>query len=99
MKVIRPPEPKPPTTPLYKARFVATKDTRHDGGSHRIRSPIAGAAVVLGIYIAMYLAVAGVVHVLALLDAAAAVAPDSSMAPSAAATTSSPPVGEGDGGD
>lgn len=75
---------------------MATTDPSHDAGSHRIRSPITAAAILLGIYIAMYLVVGGVVHVLASLDATAAVAPDRSMAPASAATASSPPVGVGD---
>ena len=75
---------------------MATKDINHDADSHRARFPIKAAAVLLGIYIATYLAVAAEVHFLASPDAAAIVAPDSSIAPSAAATESRPPVGVGE---
>ena len=75
---------------------MATKDINHDADSHRARSPIKAAAVLLGIYIATYLAVAAEVHFLAPPDASATVAPDSSTAPSAAATASSRPVGVGE---
>ena len=75
---------------------MATKDINHDADSHRARSPIKAAAVLLGIYIATYLAIAAEVHFLASPDAAATVAPDSSIAPSAAATASRPPVGVGE---
>jgi hypothetical protein len=72
---------------------VATKDINHDADSHRARFPIKAVVALLGIYIATYLAVAAEVHFLASPDAAAIVAPDSSIAPSAAATESRPPVG------
>jgi hypothetical protein len=70
---------------------VTTKDINHDPDSHRARSPIKTAAALLGIYIATYLAVAAEIHFLAPPDAAATVAPDSSIAPSAAAIASRPP--------
>ena len=54
------------------------------------------AAIRLGICIACYLAVAAKVHFLASPDAADAFVPDSSMAPSAAATASTFPVGVGE---
>jgi len=75
---------------------VATSDPSHDAGSAFIGSPIRAAAILLGIYIAMYLAVAGVVHVLAWPDAAAAVAPDFSLAPALDAVASNPPVSAGE---
>jgi hypothetical protein len=94
--LIRSLESKLPTTRLHKEIFVATKDINHDADSHRARFPIKAAAVLLGIYIATYLAVAAEVHFLASPDAAAIVAADNSTAPSAAATASSPPVGAGE---
>ena len=66
-------------TPVQKEIFVTTKDASDDAGTPCTRSPIAAGMTLLGIYIAMYLAVAGVTHVLTSPDAAA-VAPDSSMA-------------------
>jgi hypothetical protein len=51
--------------------------------------------ILLSIYIAMYLAVAGVVHVLTSPDAAA-VAANSSMAPASVATAKNPAVNAGD---
>ena len=74
---------------------MTTKDPSDDAGTHRIRSPIAAGAISLGIYIAMYLTVAGVVRVLTSPDAVA-VAPDSSMARASAATASNAAVGAGD---
>lgn len=72
---------------------MATKDINHDADCQRARFPIKAVAVLLGI---TYLAVAAEVHFLASPDAAATVAPDSSIAPSAAATASRPPVGVGE---
>jgi len=40
-------------------------------GSDRLRSPVAAAAILLAIYVAMYLAVAAIIHVLAPPDAIA----------------------------
>jgi hypothetical protein len=74
---------------------VATKDTSHDAGSQRARSPIEGAAVLL-IYIAMYLAVWWILRLQTSPDAAAAIAPDSSMAPPASASASTSPAGVGE---
>ena len=69
---------------------MATKDPSHDPDS--TRSTIRAATVLHSINIAMFLAVAVIVylHVLTSHDASAAIAPASSMAPSAAATASSP---------
>jgi hypothetical protein len=77
-----------------KEMFVATKDSSRDAGSHRLGSPIQAAPILLAVVIAMYLAVAGVVHVLVSRDAAAVV-PDSSPTPASAATASDPPVSAG----
>ena len=67
---------------------MATIDPSHDASSHRIRPPITAAAILLGIYIATYLAVWVMARVFYPPDAAAAIPPDSSMALSAAATLS-----------
>ena len=75
---------------------MKTKDVSDDAGASRIRSPIAAGMTLLGIYIAMYLAVAGVIRVLTSPDAAAAAfASDSSMATASAATAPNPAVGAG----
>ena len=74
---------------------MATKDTNHDAASDRTRSPIEGVTV-LFIYIAIYLALWGILRVLISLDAAAAIPPDDSMAPSAAAPASPAPTGVGE---
>jgi hypothetical protein len=74
---------------------VATKDPSDDAGSQRIRSPIAAGVISLGIYIAMYLTVAGVIRVVTPPDPAPA-APDSSIAHASAATASNPAAGASD---
>jgi hypothetical protein len=74
---------------------VTTKDPEDDAGTGRIRSRVAAGAISLGIYIAMYLTVAGIVRVLTSTDAAG-VAPDSSTAHASAAAASNPAVGAGD---
>ena len=75
---------------------MAIKHPSHDAGSRRIRSPIQAATVLLSIYIGMYLAVWVVLRVLTSQDAAAAIAPPSSMGLSAAATASPHPIGVGE---
>ena len=82
-------------TPVQKEIFVTTKDASDDAGTPRTRSPIAAGMTLLGIYIAMYLAVAGVIRVLTSPDAAP-VAPDSSIAHASVAAVSNPVVGAGD---
>ena len=67
--------------------------------SERMRSPIAAAAILLGVYVAMYLAVAGIVHLLTPPDATARVpagnwvelSPDTSTAFAAAIDRSTSP--------
>jgi hypothetical protein len=54
-----------------------------------LRSPIQAAATLLGIFIAMYLAVAGLIHVVTTPDAIAAVVPHHSMTMSMPAAASS----------
>ena len=75
---------------------MAAKDSSHDAASSRTRTPIRVAAVLLGIYIAMYLAVAGIIHALTSPDAAVAFVPDGSMTPSAAGSPSPSPAGVGE---
>jgi hypothetical protein len=74
---------------------MATEDPSDDTEPFRIGSPIRAGLTLLGIYIAMYLAVGGVVRVLTPPDAATAVASCSSMA-HASATASSRPDSSGD---
>ena len=57
---------------------MATREPSDDTDIYRVRSPIRAGLTLLGIYIAMYLAVGGVVRLLTSPDAVA-VAPDSSM--------------------
>ena len=78
------------TIPPPTESCVTTNNTGDDAGIPRIKSPIAAGMVLLGIYIAMYLAVAGVIHVLTSPDAATAMAPEGSMAPASAASASNP---------
>jgi hypothetical protein len=68
---------------------METRKSGHDVGNERLRSPTAAAAILLGIYVAMHLAVGGVIHVLTPPDAVAA-APDNPMARPSAATASNP---------
>lgn len=62
--------------------FDATDSASRDFASRHIRSPIQAALILLAIFIAMYLAVAGVMYVLASPDAAA-VTTDGLIAPAA----------------
>lgn len=68
----------------------------HDADSHRTRSPIGAAAVLLGIYIAMYLTVWLTIRVLSSPEAAAAIPPASSavFAPPVTASISTASVVE-----
>ncbi len=70
-----------------KERYVTTNDSNDNVGTRRVRSPIAAGLFSLSIYIAIYLAVAGALHVLTPSDAVA-VAPNGTLA----ATVSKPPV-------
>jgi hypothetical protein len=74
---------------------VTTNSAGDDAGIPRIKSPIAAGVVLLGIYIAMYLAVAGVIHVLTSPDAAA-VASERSTVPASTATASNQTAGAHD---
>jgi hypothetical protein len=67
---------------------VATRGSSRDTGSQRIGSPIKAKAVVLSIYIAMYLAVWLILRAMTSPDAAAAITTDISTVRSAAATLS-----------
>ena len=68
---------------------MAMKDQDHGDGSPRLRSPIQAAAVLLGIFVAMYLAVAGLLRIVTTPDAIAAVVPHHSMTVSMPAAASS----------
>ena len=70
--------------------FVATKSSSRDTGSDRIGSRIKATAVLLGIYIAMYLAVWVILHALTSPEATAAIAPDASIVPIATAALRPP---------
>ncbi len=67
---------------------MATTDLSHGADSHHISSWIQAAPIPIIIYIAAYFAAWGILHVLTSPDAAAAIAPASSMAPVAAAASS-----------
>ena len=67
---------------------MPTTDPNHDAGAERITSTIRAMAILFSVYIAAFVAVAGIVHVLTLHDALAAIAPASSMAPAQAAASS-----------
>jgi hypothetical protein len=69
-----------------KERYMTTKDSTDDAGARHVRSPITAGLVSLGIYIAMYLVVAGILHVLTPSDAVTVV-PNG-----ASAATASKPV-------
>jgi hypothetical protein len=62
----------------------------------RARPAIKGAAVLLATYIAMFLAITGISHVLSSPDAAAAIAPNSSTTSRAAVTAWTSPVDVGE---
>lgn len=66
-----------------------------DAGPGRARSPLLSGALLLAVYVAMYLAVAAVIHVLASPDPAGTVAPAGPAAPASTAVASEPHVGEG----
>ena len=68
---------------------------REDTGILGARSPMAAGLTLLCIYVAMYLIVAGLVHVLTSPDAAA-IASERSAAPASAATAPNPAVGADD---
>ena len=53
---------------------MATRDSRSDNDAQRMRSPLTQGAILLGVFVGMYLAVAGVVMMVPMLDAAAATA-------------------------
>ena len=58
-------------TAMQRRWIVEKQDFHRETGSDQMQSPIAAAAILLGIYVAMYLAVGGIVHVLTPPDAAA----------------------------
>jgi hypothetical protein len=69
---------------------MAPEDTRDNEHS---RTPTESALVLLAIYIALSLGVAGLAHILTLPHANAAVAPSVATAPALAAPSASVPVG------
>jgi hypothetical protein len=71
---------------------MTTRKPIHHAGSRRKGFPIQAAAVPLGIYIAVYAAVWGLLRVLTSGDADAAVTPASAMVQSAAAAASTAPA-------
>ena len=66
---------------------MRTKDSSDDVGAQRVRSPMAAGFLLLGVYIAMYLAVAGFIRLLTPADAVA-VAPNGPTMPASVATES-----------
>jgi hypothetical protein len=81
-----------PTARLPREESPVANGPSDAAGAHRIKSPIAMAMILLGIYITMHLAVGGVIHVLTEPDASAP-AGDSSMAHVSAARASNTTVG------
>jgi hypothetical protein len=79
-----------PSRGKNRETFVVTKSSSRDTGSDRIGSRFKATAILLGIYIAMYLAVWVILHALTSSDATAAIAPDASIAPIATATLRPP---------
>jgi len=73
---------------------VESNDSRRDtdSGYNFIGTPFRAAAILIGIYIAMYLAAAGIVHVLS--EPNAAIASSGAMVPPAAAVAPAPAVEE-----
>ena len=73
----------------------------HHDGSERLHSPLAAAAILLGIYVAMYLAVGGIVELLTPPEAAARVAvrsaPTDRATAGPAASRTIPTKGNGNG--
>jgi len=80
-----------PAAPRDEGKYVTTGVPREDTGIVGARSPMAAGLTLLGIYVAMYLIVAGLVHVLTSPDAAA-IASERSTAPASTATASNPAV-------
>ena len=80
-----------PTALTGKEADVAARGPSDGAGAHRPRSPIASAVILLGIYVAMYLAVAGIKHALTSPDTVVTLASSISTAhPAAAAAPASP---------
>ena len=73
---------------------MRTKGSSDDVGAQRVRSPMATGFLLVGVYIAMYLAVAGFIRLLTPADAVA-VAPNGSTMPASVASESKPPVDTG----
>jgi hypothetical protein len=75
---------------------MAMKEPDYDTDPDGIKFRMKAAVALLGIYTAMYVAIAGVVRFVAPPEAVAAGVPRSSMAASAAATAEASPAGSGE---
>lgn len=75
---------------------MTTEKPIFDGGSGRMSYSMKAAAALLGVYVAMHLAVGGILHVLAWPDAAAATATYGLVALPGAPAASAPAVGPGE---
>jgi hypothetical protein len=85
-----------------KETVVNKGNPNDETGSRRDKSPLASAAMLLGIYVAMYLAAAALIRVLVPLDtfsvsAVAAAAQVQQAAPSPVATADDPAASDADG--
>jgi hypothetical protein len=76
--------------------FVAMNDPHHDNDPEGMKFRIKAALALLGIYTAMYLAVAGVIRFLPPPDAVASGAANVTTADSATAGATTAPAGAGD---
>jgi hypothetical protein len=70
------------------------KKTHHDDESRLTRPPGRAAVVLIGIYVAMYMTVAGIVHVLTVHEATAAYAQHGSMTQPMNAGPAASPAGD-----
>ena len=59
---------------------MARDDQLGNTGTHKHRTPIGAALILIGIYIVVYLAVGGLIHLLTAPEATAAVVPGSWLA-------------------
>lgn len=73
---------------------MTARDRHHDRASFRIRSPLQAAVILLGIYVTLSLAMAGLIYVLTVREAAVAIMPPGTVtiepAPTKSAAISSP---------
>src|SRR6266498_2294877 len=78
---------------LQRRWIVEKQDFDREMDSERMQSPIAAAAILLGTYVAMYLAVGAIVHVLTPPEAAAHVPPRNWIELSPAPSTRTADIG------